>query len=179
VTGLIIYDFDGVIAESEVLANTVLAQIVTELGVPTTLLDSYRLYMGKRFSDVIAAVEASVGRALPATFAEDYQARTLARFRKELQFVDGARDYIKAFTHIPHCIAHHPLPTGWRCAWKCLGFNPSSARMCSAPQPWHEANHIRISFCTQPSRWECSLRKASFSRTARLAWRRQSPQGWR
>ena len=34
---LIVYDFDGVIAESEVLANSVLAEIVTELGVPTTL----------------------------------------------------------------------------------------------------------------------------------------------
>ena len=30
---LIIYDFDGVIAESEVLANTVLAEIVSELGI--------------------------------------------------------------------------------------------------------------------------------------------------
>ena len=32
----IIFDFDGVIADSEVLANTVLAEFVTELGVPTT-----------------------------------------------------------------------------------------------------------------------------------------------
>ena len=60
---LIVYDFDGVIAESEVLANSVLAEIVTELGVPTTLQDSYRLYMGKRFEEVISAVEASMGRA--------------------------------------------------------------------------------------------------------------------
>jgi beta-phosphoglucomutase-like phosphatase (HAD superfamily) len=33
----IIFDFDGVIADSEVLSNTVLAEIVTELGVPTTV----------------------------------------------------------------------------------------------------------------------------------------------
>jgi beta-phosphoglucomutase-like phosphatase (HAD superfamily) len=37
-----IFDFDGVIADSEVLSNTVLAEIVTELGVPTTLEDAYR-----------------------------------------------------------------------------------------------------------------------------------------
>jgi HAD superfamily hydrolase (TIGR01509 family) len=108
--GLIIYDFDGVIAESEVLANTVLAEIVTELGVPTTLEESYRLYMGKRFADVIAAVEASVGRALPMGFPSEYQARTLERFRKELRFVDGARDYIDAFAHIPRCIASSSSP---------------------------------------------------------------------
>ena len=46
---LLIYDFDGVIADSEVVANAVLAEMVTALGVPTTLEDAYRLYMGKRF----------------------------------------------------------------------------------------------------------------------------------
>jgi HAD superfamily hydrolase (TIGR01509 family) len=107
---LIIFDFDGVIAESEVLANTVLAELVTELGVSTTLEDSYRLYMGKRFADVIAAVEASVGRALPAGFPEQYQAHTLERFRKELRLVDGARDYIDAFAPMPRCIASSSSP---------------------------------------------------------------------
>jgi HAD superfamily hydrolase (TIGR01509 family) len=107
---LIIYDFDGVIAESEVLANTVLAEIVSELGVPTTLEDAYRLYMGKRFADVIAAVEASVGRALPPTFAAEYQARTLDRFRRELTFVAGAAEFIDAFAHVPRCIASSSSP---------------------------------------------------------------------
>ena len=35
-------DFDGVIADSEVPAKAVLAEFVTELGVPTTAADSYR-----------------------------------------------------------------------------------------------------------------------------------------
>ena len=52
----IIFDFDGVIADSEVLANAVLAEFVTELGVPTTVEDSYRDYMGKRFHEVVAAI---------------------------------------------------------------------------------------------------------------------------
>ena len=34
---LIVFDFDGVIADSEMLANTVLAEIATELGTPMTL----------------------------------------------------------------------------------------------------------------------------------------------
>src|SRR5580692_1938771 len=53
----IIFDFDGVLADSEVLSNTVLAEIVTELGVPTSVEDAYRDYMGKRFHEVIAAIE--------------------------------------------------------------------------------------------------------------------------
>ncbi len=107
---LIVFDFDGVIAESEMLANAVLAEFVTELGVPTTLEDSYRLYMGKRFADVIAAVEASVGRTLPTSFPAEFQARTLERFRNELRLVEGAQAYIDAFAHVPRCIASSSSP---------------------------------------------------------------------
>jgi hypothetical protein len=74
---LIIYDFDGVIADSEVLANGVLAQFITELGVPTTLENSYRLYMGKRFNEVMAAIETWLGHPVhrilvPAPIAWPY-----------------------------------------------------------------------------------------------------------
>ncbi|MGI9379962.1 MAG: HAD hydrolase-like protein, partial [Methyloligellaceae bacterium] len=58
---LLIFDFDGVLADSEVLANIVLAAWVTELGLPTTLEESYERYMGKRAPEVIAAVENELG----------------------------------------------------------------------------------------------------------------------
>jgi HAD superfamily hydrolase (TIGR01509 family) len=108
--GLIIYDFDGVIADSEVLANAVLAEIVTELGTPTTLEDSYHRYMGKRFADVLTAVEASVGAPLPKDFGAAYQARTLERFRRDLCTVAGAREHILAFSDTPKCIASSSSP---------------------------------------------------------------------
>ena len=108
--GLIIYDFDGVIADSEVLANAELAHVVTERGVATTLEDSYRLYMGKRFADVIRAIEASVGSSLPDGFAASYQARTLARFRRDLCAVVGARAHISAFADTAKCIASSSSP---------------------------------------------------------------------
>src|SRR5262252_6070203 len=91
--GLIIYDFDGVIADSEVIANAVLAEMVTELGRPTTLADCYRLYMGKRFVDVVAAIEASLGSSLPEGFAASYQARTLVHLQRDLRTVAGARQH--------------------------------------------------------------------------------------
>jgi HAD superfamily hydrolase (TIGR01509 family) len=107
---LIIFDFDGVLADSELLANTVLAEFITELGVPTTADDSLRVYLGKRFHEVIATVEAAVGRPLPADFAERFQERTLNRFREELQLVNGARSYLEAFADVPRCIASSSSP---------------------------------------------------------------------
>ncbi len=107
---LVIFDFDGVVADSEILANTVLAETITELGVPTTLDDAYRLYMGKRLADVIASVEIELERPVPQDFSADFQARTLVRFRRELHPVEGVHEYINAFAHIPRCIASSSSP---------------------------------------------------------------------
>jgi HAD superfamily hydrolase (TIGR01509 family) len=106
----IIFDFDGVIADSEVLSNATLAEIVTELGVPTTLDDAYRNYMGKRFHEVIAAIEQALGRSLPAGFADDYQRRTLSRFRADLHPIEGVREFIATFEGLPRCIASSSSP---------------------------------------------------------------------
>jgi HAD superfamily hydrolase (TIGR01509 family) len=110
VSRAIIFDFDGVIADSEVLSNTVLAEIVTELGVPTTLEDAYRDFMGKRFGEVIAAIETAVGRSLPPSFAEEYQQRTLARFRQGLAPIAGVKEFIATFADLPRCIASSSSP---------------------------------------------------------------------
>jgi HAD superfamily hydrolase (TIGR01509 family) len=109
-TRAIIFDFDGVIADSEVLSNTVLAEIVTELGVPTTVDDAYRDYMGKRFPEVIAAIERTIGRALPPSFGEQCRTRTLERFRQALAPVAGAREFIAKFARVPRCIASSSSP---------------------------------------------------------------------
>jgi len=107
---LLIFDFDGVLADSELPANAVLAEIVTELGVPMTADDSLRDFMGKRLRDVVAAVETKVGRPLPADFTAMFQQRTLQRFREGLQLVDGARAYVETFAHVPRCIASASSP---------------------------------------------------------------------
>ena len=103
--GGLIFDFDGVIADSETLANTVLAETVTALGLPTTLDDSLNCYMGRRWPEAIALIETGLGRPLPATFSDDLKAATLARFRTDLAEIAGAGAFIRRFAHLPRCIA--------------------------------------------------------------------------
>jgi HAD superfamily hydrolase (TIGR01509 family) len=93
-----------------VLSNTVLAAVVTELGVPTSIDDAYRNFMGKRLSEVIEAIELAVGRKLPADFADAYQVRTFEAFRARLKPVPGARDFIEAWRDVPQCIASSSSP---------------------------------------------------------------------
>jgi HAD superfamily hydrolase (TIGR01549 family) len=101
----LVFDFDGVIADSEALANMVLAEAVTELGRETTLQDALNRYMGKRWPEVVALIESDIGEPLPDNFSDTLKAATLMRFRTELQEVQGARAFIQEFAWIPQCIA--------------------------------------------------------------------------
>jgi HAD superfamily hydrolase (TIGR01509 family) len=120
----IIFDFDGVLADSEVLSNTVIAEIVTELGVPTTVDDAYRTFMGKRLSEVIEAIEAVTGRKLPPDFTDAYQLRTFDAFRARLTPVGGAREFLETWHEVPRCIASSSSPERLALSLEVLNMTP-------------------------------------------------------
>jgi HAD superfamily hydrolase (TIGR01549 family) len=101
----LIFDFDGVIADSEALANTVLAELITDLGHPTNLDDSLEQYSGRRWDDAMAAIQSVVGRPLPVNFSDDLKSAVLNRFRTDLTEVSGATKFIQTFSGVPRCIA--------------------------------------------------------------------------
>ena len=121
-SGLIIFDFDGVVADSEYLANLILAEVVTELGTPTTVEDCYSQYMGKRFEEVVSTIETAIGRKLPESFPSEFQERTLSVFRNNLTAVNGVRQYIERFGAIPRCIASSSSPDRLAFCLDVLGF---------------------------------------------------------
>jgi HAD superfamily hydrolase (TIGR01549 family) len=101
----LIFDFDGVIADSEALANTVLAETVTGLGHQTSLDQALARYSGRRWDDVLAEIESATGGPLPVNFSDRLRSATLDRFRSDLTEVSGATSFIRKFSHIPRCIA--------------------------------------------------------------------------
>ncbi|SDJ22920.1 haloacid dehalogenase superfamily, subfamily IA, variant 3 with third motif having DD or ED/haloacid dehalogenase superfamily, subfamily IA, variant 1 with third motif having Dx(3-4)D or Dx(3-4)E [Bradyrhizobium sp. Rc2d] len=103
--GALIFDFDGVIADSEAIANAVLAETVTALGHSTTLDQALARYSGRRWSEAVAEIEAAIGRPLPSDFSKKLKCTTLERFRTDLKEVRGAANFIRRFSHIPRCIA--------------------------------------------------------------------------
>lgn len=102
---LIIFDFDGVIADSEPLACAVLAEIISELGHPLTTDEAIQLFIGLRARECYAAIETMTNRPLPQDFVSILRKRRSASFERELTAVKGVRDYIKAFASTPQCIA--------------------------------------------------------------------------
>ena len=137
----LIFDFDGVIADSEALANTVLAEFVTDLGHATSLDDSLEHYSGRRWDDAMAAIQSVIGKPLPPSFSDDLKAAILERFRTDLREVSGARQFIRRFSGTPRCIASSSSIDRLRLCLSVLdltdefGGNVFSAEMVSRGKP--------------------------------------------
>jgi len=107
-TRALIYDFDGVIADSEVLVNTAMAEGVTRLGLPMTAEGSIATYLGMRWPEVVArtgVLLAERGIAPPENFGDTLKTNIHRRFKAELTEVPGARIAIRQFAHLPRAIA--------------------------------------------------------------------------
>ncbi|WP_425994423.1 HAD family hydrolase [Caulobacter sp. DWR1-3-2b1] len=101
---LIIFDFDGVIADSEAPANEILAESLTAIGAPTTTEDAIRLYMGRRWLDCAPIMEECLGSVLPEGFLETHIATVHARLKAEVTPVPGVLDFLHRHADIPRCI---------------------------------------------------------------------------
>ena len=106
----IVFDFDGVIADSEAPANRVLAECLTEIGLETSYEDALDYYCGHRWSDCITRIEARHGARLPAGFVEDCQARTWERVQREIVPVPGIADFLERCAHLPRALASSSTP---------------------------------------------------------------------
>ncbi len=100
---LVIFDNDGVVVDSEVLANGVLADLLTELGHPTTLEQSIEAYLGGTIAGVRSIVEARSGAPLPGDFDDAYHRRLFAAFT-DLRPVPGIRTVLEGL-RAPYCLA--------------------------------------------------------------------------
>ncbi len=92
---LVIFDCDGVLVDSEVISNRVLAAMLTEQGLPTTLPQARREYQGLLLADVQARAEAKLGRALPLDWLTRYEDTRAEAFRRELAPVAGAAETVE------------------------------------------------------------------------------------
>ncbi|GGR81473.1 HAD family hydrolase [Streptomyces nojiriensis] len=119
---LVIFDNDGVLVDSEPLANSILAGYLTELGHPTTYEESVRDYMGSAVHRVHDLVVERTGQQLPADFDETLHARTVAAFEQELKPVPGVEEVLGALTAqgVGYCLAssgsHDRIRVGHRVA---------------------------------------------------------------
>jgi HAD superfamily hydrolase (TIGR01509 family) len=102
----IIFDFDGVLIESEYEGNRHLAQLLTHLGHPTSTEEALTHFMGLGGGDFLAAVEARIGRPLPDEFHSLRGEEDERVLREGVDAVEGAVELVRNLpANIPKAVA--------------------------------------------------------------------------
>lgn len=103
----VIFDFDGVIADSEIIALAELQVSLAQYGVAVDWDMLVEEFLGSSVRQIIAFVEGQTGRAVDPDFQEAWYARLFDRYRRELKPMAGAEamlDRLEA-AGIDYCIA--------------------------------------------------------------------------
>ncbi len=102
----IIFDFDGVLVESEFHGNQLLADLLTEFGHPTSVEDAINQFVGLSGPDFFAAIERRIGGPLPPEFQERRRAQTARVLEDGLLAVVGAIEFVRSLPpELPRAIA--------------------------------------------------------------------------
>jgi HAD superfamily hydrolase (TIGR01509 family) len=102
--GLIIFDCDGVLVDSEIIAHTLLAQMMTDLGHPMTTAEAVQKFAGRSLADTLSLIEAGLGRSIPDDLGQRYGRLLLQRLRHDLKPIAGVKAAVAALPY-PRCVA--------------------------------------------------------------------------
>jgi HAD superfamily hydrolase (TIGR01509 family) len=92
----LLFDFDGVLIESEYIGNKHIADYLTSIGHPTTPEQSMANFMGYAGKDFHARVEAWIGRALPEDFFAAREAEDARVMAEGIGEVAGAVAFVRS-----------------------------------------------------------------------------------
>jgi HAD superfamily hydrolase (TIGR01509 family) len=102
----IILDFDGVLLESEYEGNRHLAELLTELGHPTSVEEALTHFIGLSGDDFIDAIEAYIGARLPREFHERRGVEDARALREGVAAVAGAIEFVRSLpADLPKAVA--------------------------------------------------------------------------
>ena len=120
---LVIFDCDGVLIDSELIACRVDAECLTEIGFPTTAEFIRENFVGVSSGVMFDRIEREHGRKLPADFPASLQRRLEAAFDDELEAVAGVADMLPSLG-IKACVASSSQPERLRHALGVTGLWP-------------------------------------------------------
>ena len=102
----IIFDFDGVLLESEFEGNRQLAELLTDLGHQTAVEDALKHFVGYAGQDFFDAVERWTGSPLSAEFHERRKEQNILALREGVRAVVGAVEFVRELpADMPKAIA--------------------------------------------------------------------------
>ncbi|MBI5865028.1 MAG: HAD family phosphatase [Planctomycetes bacterium] len=99
-----IFDCDGVLVDSEPLANRVMAELLAEHGIPLTPEECARTFVGLTVDGEAALIRREYGIDLAEVLHRELTPRTLTCFATELQATPGVEAFVRA-VDVPRAVA--------------------------------------------------------------------------
>jgi HAD superfamily hydrolase (TIGR01509 family) len=106
---LIIFDCDGVLIDSEVIANRVDVDLLATLEIHIGFEEYMEISLGKTLHDTMLELEKRFNKKLPADYPEQVLAYKKLAFSKELKAINGISELLKNL-HLPKAVASGSSP---------------------------------------------------------------------
>ncbi len=100
---LIIFDCDGVLVDSEVIAAQVDAVLLTEAGYPIEAEEVGERFAGLTWQDILLTVEREAGIPISASLLDKSEKLLDERLKNEVQAIEDIVDVVSALA-LPKCI---------------------------------------------------------------------------
>ncbi|MFN3548338.1 MAG: HAD family hydrolase [Mesorhizobium sp.] len=100
---LIIFDCDGVLVDSEIIAARVEADMITEAGFPITAEEMMERFAGLTTRDVLLRLETVSQVPFQASLIDRIRVELDKRLARDVKAIDGAAAAVRGTT-IPYCI---------------------------------------------------------------------------
>lgn len=119
---LVIFDCDGVLVDSEVLAVKALKQVLDEAGVPATEVMIGRCF-GMKQADILARIAHETGVAIPPGVPAQVWPTTQAWFERSLKAMPGVERFLVGLGERPRCVASSSSPERIRTSLTLTGLD--------------------------------------------------------
>ena len=132
--GLVIFDCDGVLVDSEPIANRVFAQMLAGQGLVLSDTQMFELFVGRTMAHCMALAAERLGRPLPEGFEAEHDRRLFDALAVELQAVPGVTQVLDGLV-APFCVASNGDPDKLRFSLAQVGLLPRfEGRLFSAAE---------------------------------------------
>lgn len=91
---LVIFDFDGVLVDSEIIAARIEAELITAAGYEISGEELSQLYAGLTFKDILLRIEEIAAIPFSASLLDEAEKMVDKRLRAEVRAIEGAREAV-------------------------------------------------------------------------------------
>ncbi|MTI18499.1 HAD family phosphatase [Rhodobacteraceae bacterium RKSG542] len=103
---LVIFDCDGILVDTETIANRVLSEFIADIGLDFSPSECHARFTGRALDTIQRMLEEMTGKGLGSDWADRVRAADLEAFRAGIEPIDGVRQVVESLIEegIPYCV---------------------------------------------------------------------------